>query len=238
MQEGRPVASVSRSLSKSEKNYVAIELECLAIVFACQKFHQYIFGKKVRIETDHKPLEIIVRKPILSAPRRLQRMLLLLQRYSLEVVFRPGEQQVLADTLSRAPAGTTAISAPEEEIVFQLQIIKEHEFLPISDQRIAAIKSAAARDAEYAMLSKIIKQGWPQNIDHAYSRSSSELLELQRNHDGPDGVVYKGGQVVVPVEVRPDIVVRLHSSHQGIQSTLRRAQDHVQKLWTSVHNSA
>ena len=224
MQEGRPVASVSRSLSKSEKNYVAIELECLAIVFACQKFHQYIFGKKVRIETDHKPLEIIVRKPILSAPRRLQRMLLLLQRYSLEVVFRPGEQQVLADTLSRAPAGTTAISAPEEEIVFQLQIIKEHEFLPISDQRIAAIKSAAARDAEYAMLSKIIKQEWPQKIDHIPEAVRS-YWNFRETMTVQDGVVYKGGQVVVPVEVRPDIVVRLHSSHQGIQSTLRRAQD-------------
>ncbi|KAL5479357.1 hypothetical protein EMCRGX_G022870 [Ephydatia muelleri] len=224
MQEGRPVASVSRSLSKSEKNYVAIELECLAIVFACQKFHQYIFGKKVRIETDHKPLEIIVQKPILSAPRRLQRMLLLLQRYSLEVVFRPGEQQVLADTLSRAPAGTTAISAPEEEIVFQLQIIKEHEFLPISDQRIAAIKSAAARDAEYAMLSKIIKQGWPQKIDHIPEAVRS-YWNFRETMTVQDGVVYKGGQVVVPVEVRPDIVVRLHSSHQGIQSTLRRAQD-------------
>eukprot|EP00731_Ephydatia_muelleri_P000916 Em0001g916a len=224
MQEGRPVASVSRSLSKSEKNYVAIELECLAIVFACQKFHQYIFGKKVRIETDHKPLEIIVRKPILSAPRRLQRMLLLLQRYSLEVVFRPGEQQVLADTLSRAPAGTTAISAPEEEMVFQLQIIKEHEFLPISDQRIAAIKSAAARDAEYAMLSKIIKQGWPQKIDHIPEAVRS-YWNFRETMTVQDGIVYKGGQVVVPVEVRPDIVVRLHSSHQGIQSTLRRAQD-------------
>eukprot|EP00731_Ephydatia_muelleri_P024692 Em0016g963a len=199
MQEGRPVASVSRSLSKSEKNYVAIELECLAIVFACQKFHQYIFGKKVRIETDHKPLEIIVRKPILSAPRRLQRMLLLLQR-------------------------NTAISAPEEEIVFQLQIIKEHEFLPISDQRIAAIKSAAARDAEYAMLSKIIKQGWPQKIDHIPEAVRS-YWNFRETMTVQDGIVYKGGQVVVPVEVRPDIVVRLHSSHQGIQSTLRRAQD-------------
>ena len=51
---------------------------------------------------------------------------------------------MLADTLSRAPAGPTVISALEEEVVFQLQLIKEHEFLPISDQRIAAIKSAAA----------------------------------------------------------------------------------------------
>ena len=59
---------LSCSLSKSEKNYEHCNrTRCLAIVFACQKFHQYIFGKKIRIETDHKPLEIIVRKPILSA---------------------------------------------------------------------------------------------------------------------------------------------------------------------------
>ena len=57
MQEGRPVASVFRSLTKSE-NYVAIELECLAIVFACQKFNHYIFGNDVRIETDHKPYTV------------------------------------------------------------------------------------------------------------------------------------------------------------------------------------
>jgi len=43
LQEGRPVASVSRSLTKAEKNYVALELECLAIVFACSKFDQYIY---------------------------------------------------------------------------------------------------------------------------------------------------------------------------------------------------
>ena len=178
-------------------------------MFACQKFHQYIFGKKVRIETDHKPLEIIVQKPILSAPRRLQRMLLLLQRYSLEVVFRPGEQQVLADTLSRAPAGPTVMSAFEEEVVFQLQMIKEHEFLPISDQRIAAIKCAAARDTEYAMLIKIIKQGWPQKIDHIPEAVRS-YWNFRETMTVQEGVVYKGGQVVVSVEARPDIVLRLH----------------------------
>ena len=172
-------------------------------MFACQKFHQYIFGKKVRIEMDHKPLEIIVRKPILSAPQCLQRM----QWYSLEVAFRPGEQQVLADTLSRAPAGPIVISALEEEVVFQLQILKEHEFLPISDQRIAAIKSAAARYTEYAMLSKIIKQEWPQTI----FRKQFEAIGISENTmTVQNGVIYKGGQVVVPEEARPDIVLRLH----------------------------
>ena len=103
LMNGRPVASASRSLTKSEKNYVALELECLAIVFACQKFDQYIYGKPVRVETDHKPLEVIAKKSILSAPRRLQRMLLQLQRYNLEILYLPGEQQVVADALSRAP---------------------------------------------------------------------------------------------------------------------------------------
>ena len=59
LQDGKPVASASRSLTSSEKNYVAIELECLAIVFACRKFDQYIYGKKTVVETDHKPLEVI-----------------------------------------------------------------------------------------------------------------------------------------------------------------------------------
>ena len=61
LQEGRPVVSVSRSLTKAEKSYVALELECLAIVFACSKFDQYIYGKKVLVETDHKPLEVITK---------------------------------------------------------------------------------------------------------------------------------------------------------------------------------
>ena len=97
---------------------------------------------------------------------------------------------MLADTLSRAPAGPTVISALKEEVVFQLQMIKEHEFLPISDQRIAAIKSAAARDTEYAMLSKIIKLGWPQKIDHIPEAvliywNFRETMTVQ------DGVIYK-----------------------------------------------
>ena len=130
---------------------------------------------------------------------------------------------MLADTLPKAPAGPTVMSAFEEEVVFQLQMIKENE-LPISDQRIADIKCAAARDTEYAMLIKIIKQGWPQKIDHIPEAVQSywnfrETMMVQ------DGVVYKGRQVVVPVEARPNIVLRLHSSHQRIQSTLRRAQD-------------
>ena len=47
---------MSRSLSSSEKNYLQIEKESLAIVCAVKKFHQYIYGCNFTIITDHKPL--------------------------------------------------------------------------------------------------------------------------------------------------------------------------------------
>ena len=75
LQEGRPAATASRALTKAEKNYAQIEKECLSIVFACEKFHYYIYGKSVKVESDHKPLEIISKKPIHTAPKRLQRMM-------------------------------------------------------------------------------------------------------------------------------------------------------------------
>ena len=94
--------SVSRSLTKSKCNYVALELECLAVVFACQKFDQYIYGKRVTVETDHTPLEVIIKKSLLAAPGRLQQMLLQLPRYVLNVVYVTGSQKVVVGTQSRA----------------------------------------------------------------------------------------------------------------------------------------
>ena len=196
LQEGCPVASVSRSLTRSERNYVALELECLAIVFACQKFDQYIFGKHIRVETDHKPLEIIIKKSILAAPKRLQRMLLQLQRYSLDVVYRPGEQQVVADTLSRAPLSQTATEWTPDEVVFQLQDIKESEYIPISDQCIADVRKAGLQDEEQMALRKVITLGWPSVISHVPEVVRS-YWNFRDTMTVQDGIVYKAGQVVI-----------------------------------------
>ena len=86
LQNGQPVAFASRSLSQTERQYAQIEKECLAIVFSCERFSQYLAGReKITVETDQKPLQSIFRKSILFAPCRLQRMLLRLQRFNLDV---------------------------------------------------------------------------------------------------------------------------------------------------------
>ena len=157
LQEGQPVISVSRSLSKSEKNYVAIELECLAIVFACRKFDRYIYGKRTFVETDHKPLEII---SILAAPKRLERMLLSLQRYDLVVSYRPGKEQVLTDALSRLPVETVGVE-PEQEEVFQAELevklleisaVQGKDAVHVRDQRLVEVQTASVEDEEQKVL--------------------------------------------------------------------------------------
>ena len=53
-----------------------MEKELLAIVFGVERFEFYLYDRKFKVETDHKPLESILKKSLLSAPKRLQRMML------------------------------------------------------------------------------------------------------------------------------------------------------------------
>ena len=99
LQEGRPIAYASRKLRASELNWAPIEKEMLAIVFSTQKFREYILGKTALVQTDHKPLETILRKPMATAPLRLQAMMLKVSGYDLQVEYLPGKKQVFADTL-------------------------------------------------------------------------------------------------------------------------------------------
>lgn len=68
LQDNCPVAYASRSLTEAESRYAQIEKELLAVQFSPGRFNQYVYEKKVHVESDHKPLEIIVKKPLVTAP--------------------------------------------------------------------------------------------------------------------------------------------------------------------------
>ena len=70
MQDGQPVGYASRAMTSAENNYAQIEKELLAIVFGLERVEQYVQGRPVKIETDHKPLESIFKKSLISAPKR------------------------------------------------------------------------------------------------------------------------------------------------------------------------
>ena len=54
------------------------------------------------MQNDHKPLEAILKKPLLSAPRRLQDLIMEMNRYDITLCFVKGEKLLIADTLSRS----------------------------------------------------------------------------------------------------------------------------------------
>ncbi|RXN35136.1 coiled-coil domain-containing protein 102B-like [Labeo rohita] len=65
---GRSVAYTSHKLTDTETRYAQIKKELFAIVFACTKFRDYVYGKSTIVETDHQPLVTILKKPIHTAP--------------------------------------------------------------------------------------------------------------------------------------------------------------------------
>ena len=103
MQKGNPVTYASRAITSAERNYAQIEQEVLAICFATSTFYQYVYGwPKVIAQTDHKPLESILKIPLCKAPPIPQRLMLRVQPYDLDVHYMPGTYMYLADTLSCA----------------------------------------------------------------------------------------------------------------------------------------
>ena len=172
LQDEQPVAYASRTLNRSQVNYAQIEKEMLAIVFGCTRFHDYVYGlKEVQVETDHKPLEAILKKPLCQAPVRLQRMILQIQKYPLVVVYRPGKELVLADTLSRAPIQSTDIQ--EEDV--QVHTLNT---LPISENKLGLIENESRQDPALQELKKVVQKGWPDR-KQLFSTHST-ILELSR----------------------------------------------------------
>jgi hypothetical protein len=103
--EWKPIAYASRSMTETETRYAQIEKEALATTWACERFSNYILGKKFQIETDHKPLvPLLGAKELNNLPPRILRFRLRLARLDYSISHVPGKMLHMADALSRAPS--------------------------------------------------------------------------------------------------------------------------------------
>ena len=128
------VDDTSRTLSRTEQNYAQIEKELLAIVLACKKFDQLLADhSKITVKTDHKPSLNIFKKPRLKAPKRLQLLLMILPWYHLEAEFVKGKDNVVAETIFRAPSETNSKieETSKQGHIFEIQVRKEIEKVEI-----------------------------------------------------------------------------------------------------------
>ena len=222
LQEGCPIAFASRALTSAEENYSQIEKELLAICFSCAKFHQYVYGRKVEMHTDHRPLETIFKKPLANAAPRLQRMLLQLQRYDLIVNYVPGKLMYIADTLSRAYVeGDPTCGAAEDIEVMVHQLL---DSLPMTQARRQQFRDSISNDPTMRRLQKTVSEGWPKSRKSAHSDLQSYWNIRDQIHEA-DGLLFNGDRVLVPPSLRSEMLSLIHESHLGVQKCQANARE-------------
>ena len=223
LQEAQPVHHANRALTTTEQNYAQIEKELLAVVFSCEHFEHYIYGKHVTVETDHKPLIAIQKKPINTASKRLQRMMLRLQRFDLNLTYKPGKEMYIADALSRALPKQSKISSTSH-FCNDLETVNFVEDLPISDSTLAKFQVETAKDESLQVLSQVIRAGWPTKTSMVPT-SAQPFFKYRDEMTRQNGLLFKGTKIVVPESLHRCMLEETHKSHQGLQACLRIARE-------------
>ena len=219
--EEKPIAYGSRTLSKAERNYAQVEKEALAIIFGIKKFHQYVYGRKFLIVTDHKPLTMIL-SPKASLPTlaaaRLQRWAITLSAYHYEIEFRPTKQHANTDSLSRLPLENALTTDTDKSVtLFNIQQIGT---LPVQAKQL---RQETANDP---LLSKVLlytKEGWPREVDAQLQPFSRRKLELTIE----SGCLMWGIKVIILNKLQGRVLEELHTGQIGIVKMKALARSHV-----------
>ena len=213
LQEGRPIAFASKALTATEQRYANIEREMLAVVFGCERFHMYVYGRSFTVISDHKPLEMICLKNLTAAPPRLQRMLLKVQGYDFVIKYKPGKELLLADGLSRLPVS----SSPEIELDTKIC------FVQFSPRKLSKLQAETSKDVTLSALHETISTGWPETR-RDIARPLRPYWGLRDELSVEDGLIMKGDRIIIPASMRKEILEAIHAGHQGAEKCKLRAR--------------
>ena len=211
-------------MKETERQYAQDEKEALATTWACEKFADFIIGKHIEIETDHKPLvSLLGAKDLDRLPPRILRFRLCLDRFSYDIRHVPGKELYTADTLSRAPVFClTSQNAMTQQELAELCMKSTISYLPASDQRLEVYKKAQVNDATCTQILAYCRDGWPNRsqLDSTlkpYWDAQGELTE-------GDGLLMYEQRIVVPRSLQTETLQKLHEGHQGLTRCRLRAK--------------
>ncbi|XP_061723525.1 uncharacterized protein K02A2.6-like [Cydia pomonella] len=215
----RPIAYASRALTTAERAYAQIDREALGIIFGIRKFHQYLYGRKFILRTDHKPLTHIfgnkVGIPVMAASR-IQRWAVLLSGYDYEIEYVASAKNC-ADALSRLPQTGRDHQASSE--VTYVNFVED--FLPVTNEDV---KKTTEKDILLTRIMSYVQSGWPtgqleENLNPFYVRRNEMYIDR--------GCLMWGYRMIIPCDLREIILQQLHTSHMGIVKTKALARSYV-----------
>ena len=209
LQDNKPIAFASKSLTDTKTRYPNIERELLAIVFGCRKFHTYLYSRSFVVESDHKPLEMICLKNLISAPVHFQRMLLRLQQYDMVITYWPGKE-MLADALSCLPS-----RANNSEIKLNLQV-DAISISAFSSSQLTKTANETQKDPILSTVHQLTLNGWPRVRRHI-PKIACNYWDFRDELSIEGDLLMKGERIVIPTTCcRDSILADLHKSHDGV----------------------
>ena len=131
-------------MTETERRYAQIEKEAFATTWACEKFSDFVLGKNILIETDHKPLvPLLGVKELDCPPPHILRFRLQLNRFSYNIKHIPGKELYTADTLSRAPMSyQMTVDSRDSQDLAEMYVMNTIAHLPASSQRLETYRKA------------------------------------------------------------------------------------------------
>ena len=227
--EWHPISFASRSLNPAERNYSPLERETLSIVFACEKFREYIYGLSFHIYNDHQPLKSI-------SPNHY-----------------PEHQQEFNAFYSASKDTTSLYTTRKDRKCLSQTLLVEHhsqtllqkyrylDLMPsyiqssrtnLSNKRLLQFQNETLVDPTLQKLTEYINKDWPdrQNTHHLAQPYYNIRDELSIN----SGLILKGNRIIVPQSMQKEIMKSLHIGHPGITKVKSRTRTTV--YWPGINN--
>ena len=219
-----PIAFISRSMVEAELNYPVHDKEFLAIFYALQEWRHYLEGCSVQFEvlSDHRSLEYFLTTKQLT--RRQARWAEFAGDFDFKIMYRPGKEAILADTLSRradyAPRDTTATSLSRE--------LNSHNHRPLlSRAQLLAVLASSTDTTTY--LDGQISTHCSRNQE--YSTLLKRVPRSPRLAVGEDGLLRYSGARYLPEELRTQVLQQCHDSKLSGHPGRLRTYSNVRRLF-------
>lgn len=177
----RPIAYLSRTLSKAEEKYSATAKELLAIYFAAKTFRPYLYGREFTIYTDHEPLTKELK--LTDSTGRVTRQRLYLEQFDFKIIYKKGKQNVVADGLSRIPRSELNLNEEltnevyENDPIYSAEIVNKY-----ANQIIIEKSNKPGKSPHIACLI------FPNHFRHVFHRpdyTEDDLKDLLQKHLDP-----------------------------------------------------
>ena len=235
IQNGKVVCYASRALTKTEQNYQNLEQEALGTIWGMEKFHYFLYGKEFTLETDQRPLVSIYKKHKVDISPRVQRLIVRSFPYQpFNVIYKKGKDIPVADALSRVTP-----MDPQDNIqlpIIAVNLITVHILMSAHPQdtfsrKLDRLRKSTVQDNQLTRLSHYINTGFP-------CEKKNLLIDLQEFWNFRDtlsienGLLTCGSRIIVPHEMRAEMLQYIHEGHQGKERCLLRARNTV--FWPKI----